>query len=97
MIKRWLWVVLLASVAALFVGCGSPTPSITNPNAVQRISVQDAKALLDAGEAVLYDTRSAAAYRMEHAAGAISLPEQEVTARIDELPEDGPTLILYCT
>lgn len=85
--KRWLWVVLVASLAGLLVGCVS----------VRRISPQEARALLETGEAVVYDTRTAEAYRIEHAAGAISLPEEELTARIDELPDDGRVLVFYCT
>ena len=63
---------------------------------VQRITLADAKALLDSGTAVLLDARSAKAYNSKHAAGAISLPEEEVVARFSELPAD-KVLIFYCT
>lgn len=63
---------------------------------VQRITLADAKSLLDNGTAVLYDARSVRAYRSKHAAGAISLPEEEVVARFSELPVD-KVLIFYCT
>lgn len=61
---------------------------------VQRISPSDAKSLLDRGEAVLYDTRATEWYEREHAAGAMSLPEQDVSAQIDVLPDDR-ALIFY--
>ena len=63
---------------------------------VQRITLANAKALLDDGSAVLLDARSVRAYSSKHAAGAISLPEDEVTARASELPTD-KALIFYCT
>lgn len=63
---------------------------------VQRITLADAKVLLDNGKAVLYDARSVRAYNTKHAAGAISLPENEVAARFSELPAD-KALIFYCT
>ncbi len=95
--KRCLWVVLSVSLAVLLVGCGAANPGVATADAVQRIRPQDAKALLDAGEAVLYDARSADTYSIQHAAGALSFPEEEITARIDELPDDGRALIFYCT
>jgi len=63
---------------------------------VQRITLADAKSLLDNGRAVLVDARSEKAYNYKHAAGAISLPEDEVAARASELPTD-KLLIFYCT
>jgi len=63
---------------------------------VQRVTLTDAKSLLDNGTAVLYDARSLRAYRSKHAAGAISLPEEEVVPRFSELPAD-KALIFYCT
>lgn len=63
---------------------------------VQRITLADAKSLLDNGTAVLYDARSVRAYSSKHAAGAISLPEDEVAVRASELPAD-KVLIFYCT
>jgi len=56
--------------------------------AVARTSLQEAIAKIDAGEAVLVDVRSRAAYEASHAAGSISFPEEEIEARLDELPED---------
>ncbi len=61
---------------------------------VQRIGPSDAKSLMDRGEAVLYDTRDTEWYDREHAVGALSLPEQEVSAQADALPGDR-ALIFY--
>lgn len=97
--KRWMWVILLGSLAALLVGCGAANSgTVASEEDVQRITPQEAKALLDDGEAMLYDTRSADAYEGQHAAGAISLPEEELPARFDELLDDsGTALVFYCT
>ena len=99
--KRWLWMIALASLAVLLVGCGRANSAnaiqVTDADDVQRIKPKEAKALLDSGEAVLYDTRSADAYRSQHAAGALSLPEEELGARIDELPDEETAIIFYCT
>ncbi|MEE8389839.1 MAG: rhodanese-like domain-containing protein [Anaerolineae bacterium] len=74
-----------------------PTPVVAlTADDVQRITPIEAKALLDNGTAALYDARSAGEYRTQHAAGAISFPETDVTARIGELPTD-KALIFYCT
>jgi len=62
---------------------------------VPRISLQAAKASLDAGAAVLVDVRTAAAYQQSHAVGAISMPSNEVADRYKELPAD-KQIILYC-
>jgi hypothetical protein len=99
--KRWLSVIVLGLLAALLVGCGaaSSQASVTVNSAedVQRISPKEAKALVDSDAALLYDTRSADAYLAQHAQGAISFPEEEAATRIDELPDDGTAIILYCT
>ena len=61
---------------------------------VQRMAVDEAKALVDAGEAVLYDTRPASSYQANHAAGALSFPESEVASRLGDLPAD-KALVFY--
>ena len=61
---------------------------------VQRITPAEAKTLLDEGQAVLYDVRSAGSYHTQYAAGAVSFPEADVSARFGELPTD-QELIFY--
>jgi 3-mercaptopyruvate sulfurtransferase SseA len=105
------WMLILASLVLLVAGCSAadakvegagmagptaiPVSALTTDD-VRRITLSDAKALLDSDEAVLYDVRSADQYQAQHAAGAISLPESAVAARFRELPAD-QTLIFYCT
>lgn len=61
-----------------------------------RISAADAKKALDAGQAVLVDVRGLDAWQNEHAKGAVSIPVNEVHARMGELPKD-KQIITYCT
>jgi len=70
-------------------------PTANAAASVPRISLEAAKASLDAGTAVLVDVRTAAAYEQSHAVGAISMPSNEVETRYKELPAD-KQLILYC-
>jgi len=50
---------------------------------------------LDAGDDVLVvDARSASSYAERHIPGAISVPVDEVEARLDELPRD-KTIVFY--
>ncbi len=61
-----------------------------------RITVQELKAKLDAGQAVVFDARPQSAYARKHIDGAISLPQDEVAARVAELPTDKQA-VFYCT
>ena len=71
------------------------TSSIPYPD-VPRVSLEEAQNKMALDQAVLVDVRSKASYDKSHAAGAISMPEEEVQARVDELPQD-KDIILYCT
>jgi hypothetical protein len=61
-----------------------------------RITVADLKQKLDAGQAVVYDTRAKTAYDQEHIKGALSMPSGEVAQRTGELPKD-KLIVFYCT
>ncbi len=65
---------------------------------VPRISVSDAKAAVDSGQAILVDVRSADSYAAGHAAGAISIPLGNFEVNIDKLTlEKSQWIITYCT
>ena len=64
--------------------------------AVERISATDSHVLARNGDAVIVDVRDGAAYREAHVAGAISIPEADLTVRMSELPKD-QSIITYCT
>jgi hypothetical protein len=65
---------------------------------VPRVSVQDAKAAVDSGAAVIVDVRSVEAYVISHIAGAISVP----LANVEQNPagvykNKEQWIITYCT
>ncbi len=70
--------------------------TIANSDDVPRITPQELKAKLDAGQAAVFDARLQEPYARQHIAGAISLPKDEVAARLDELPTD-KLAVFYCT
>ena len=74
-----------------------PAAQAANPaDAARRITVAELKQKLDAGEAVVYDTRAKTAYDQEHIKGALSMPSNEVANRTGELPKD-KLIVFYCT
>lgn len=60
---------------------------------VPRISVVDAKKEVDAGTAVIVDSRAEAAYKAEHIAGSINVTGE---TQFDRLPK-GKKIIVYCS
>jgi hypothetical protein len=63
---------------------------------IERVSLEDAKAALDAGAAVFVDVRGNEAYAAAHVAGSISLPLGEIESRLGEL-DPNQWIITYCT
>ncbi|MFN8384558.1 MAG: rhodanese-like domain-containing protein [Anaerolineales bacterium] len=65
---------------------------------VPRIKVEDAKAALDSGQAILLDVRSADSYKAGHAVGARSIPLENFENNIGGLSLDkNQWIITYCT
>lgn len=65
---------------------------------VPRISVEEAKAAFDSGEAIIVDVRSAESYAAGHAAGAISIPLAGIETNLAGLGLDKEQwIITYCT
>ena len=101
-------VVILGIVFSLGSWRSSPADSAANPTAlplstrpipypeVPRISVQQAREQLAQGEILMVDVRSRASYDSQHIEGALSLPEDEIESRLDELDRER-TIVLYCT
>jgi rhodanese-related sulfurtransferase len=61
---------------------------------VTRVSPAEAHSQQLAGSGLVIDVREAQFYQESRVAGAWSVPEEEVLARINELPTD-KTLIFY--
>jgi rhodanese-related sulfurtransferase len=77
-------------------------PAVTRKTleTIRRIAPADAHRLVEDGEAVLVDTRHPRFYRDAHAAGAISVPFEEIRRSPDHpalrsMPK-GQTIVLYC-
>jgi len=63
---------------------------------IQRVSLEDAKAALDAKTAVFVDVRGDSLYTASHIPGALSIPLTDLENHLDELnPADW--IITYCT
>src|SRR5688572_24808923 len=88
-------------LSAMFISACQRTQAVDyvkfkDAGAVPRVSVEDAKKEVDAGNAIIIDSRAEAAYKMEHIAGALSLPHGSLEERFKELPA-GKKLIIYCS
>ena len=78
-------------------GSAGPSPEVTSKEDVPRITPQELKAQLDAGEKVIVaDARSLESYQERHIAGSISVPLLEVTDHLDKLPKRAH-IVFYCT
>lgn len=80
----------------------APTPTLTplplTERDVPRVTVEEAKAAVDRGAAILVDVRSADAFEVSHISGAlnIQLGEFETNPTGLDLPKD-QWIITYCT
>ena len=61
----------------------------------KRISVEEAKEMLDNGDAMMVDVRQLDEWQSGHVSGALHIPVDDVLARVDELPED-KNLLFIC-
>lgn len=65
---------------------------------VPRVSVEEAAAAIQSGEAVVVDVRSTEAYQAGHIPGALSIPLLEIETNPTGLTLDkGQWIITYCT
>lgn len=73
----------------------TPTSDIPFPE-IERISVEDAKDAFDAGTATIVDVRDPESFQAGHIAGAINIPYDELTVRLNEL-DPNKLILTYCT
>jgi len=90
---------LLAGIAFAWVNhqtnpVATPTPASVEQ--VQRVSLVEAKSAFDAGTALFLDVRDPNSYAQSHIQGAISIPLDELSSRLNEL-DPGRWIITYCT
>ena len=59
-----------------------------------RVGLEEAKGMLDDGNAVVIDVRRPDEWATGHVAGATHIPVDDVLSRIDELPQDKDLLFI---
>jgi 3-mercaptopyruvate sulfurtransferase SseA len=83
----------------------SPSPAVSaSPAAAPastlyeapRVTAEQAKARMAQEPVVVVDVRGAAAYQLEHVAGAINIPWADLEKGYQQLPKDR-LILLYCT
>lgn len=75
----------------------APANATTTPaDGAPRISVTDAKAAYDAGNALFVDSRAEAAWKAERIKGSINIPAGTLDAKLKQLPK-GKKIIVYCS
>ncbi len=96
-------VLILSAVGMILFLGGDPTPrNVELPtrevtiSTIPEISLEEAKAAFDSGEAVFVDVRAADNYAARHISTARSIPLNEIEARMGEL-NPGDWIITYCT
>jgi hypothetical protein len=67
----------------------------TETGGLERISLQELKALQATNDVTIIDVRSADLYDDRHIKGAVSIPESEIMSRLQEVPKEG-NVVLYC-
>lgn len=95
---------LICSLALLLAGTFS---ALANPyvsrggesaqgDGIPRITPEELRAALRRKRAILVDVRSLEAYKDRHIKGALSIPVDQIEARVKELPR-GKTIAAYCS
>lgn len=69
-----------------------PTPE----DGVRRVSVEELRAGLEKGTAIVIDVRTEEQYKAGHIKGARWIPSNEIAGRIKELPKD-KLVVAYCS
>ena len=99
--KKWIFLLLAASVA--LIACDSKTAVPSNPGAAAEVSEpvafsvvrgEQAKELVAKG-AKLLDVRTPGEFSSGHIEGAINIPVQQLEARLSELDKVQP-VVVYC-
>jgi predicted sulfurtransferase len=110
--RHYLMFLTIVLLTAFIVGCNSaetkvsefaqkpenkatPQPAAPSDGA-RRVTVNEAKELLDKGKAVVIDVRNQASYDQGHVRSAKLIPAAEILNHVDELPRD-KTIITYCS
>lgn len=97
LVSALIFVMLLALACAKApVPVANDAKKIEKDADVPRIAVADAKREVDAGNAVIVDSRAESAYLQEHIADSISIPFGTNNDAFSKLPQ-GKKIIVYCS
>ena len=98
-----LLVICCATLAVLDAHVGARSTSTNNIQGQegasaepQRISVEELRALMDAGKVVVVDVRNQSIYDEGHIKGARLIPLDQIPSRAGELPKD-KQIVTYCS
>jgi 3-mercaptopyruvate sulfurtransferase SseA len=69
----------------------------SDESSVPRITLDEFKKLLESDSIVVLDVRSLESYREGHIPGAISMPSDSVTSRVNELKGFKKPIVAYCS
>jgi 3-mercaptopyruvate sulfurtransferase SseA len=91
----------LPGAAMAMAPAPAPAPKAATPVAkteseVRRVGPEEARRMVEAGQALIIDVRAADSFAAEHIAGAKSFPEGQILERRGELPHD-KLVIAYCS
>ena len=88
-----IFALLFALCLLVLAGCGQQTDA-----AYRQISQEEAKEMMDAGDAVVLDVREQSEYDEGHIPGAVLLPvgsiDEDTAAAV--IPEKSTTVLVYC-
>jgi hypothetical protein len=73
-----------------------PSGHVAPSDEVKRVTTVEVRNAVEKGEAIIVDVRGDAAYRQNHIKGSISIPGDQVEARLGELPRD-KMIVTYCS
>jgi hypothetical protein len=75
----------------------SPSSGHVAPaDGVKRVTAAELRDALAKGTALVVDVRGDDIYRQSHIKGSVSIPENQVAARVGELPRD-KMIVTYCS
>ena len=87
---------MASTTAPITVNSTPPPPSQADRSEVARISVEDLREKVKAGNVTIIDVRDASSYQTAHIPGSMNIPFASIAGSIDLIPK-GKDIVLYCT
>lgn len=73
-----------------------PSAQATPEDGVRRVTVEELRAALEKGTAIVVDVRGEDQYKAGHIKGALWIPGDKIAGRTKELPKD-KLIVTYCS